>query len=116
MADVMRSEVVAIGISPTVLVSAPAGAGSVTVVNMLQIGNVDGTDPATVSLYLNKNDAGDVPVIVDVEVGAGKAVIIYSDANGKLTLENLGIADVLKASASAAGDLTAVLSYVTRTN
>lgn len=115
MADVMKSRIIPIDATSTVLLSAPPVVGNTSLIHMLQIGNVDGAAAAEVQLYLDKNGAGAVMFGNAITVDAGKIVIVYSDANGKLTLENLGVTDQLTAIASAAGDLVAVLSYIERT-
>ena len=113
MADVLKSAVVPIGAGSTELLAAVAGGTSV--IQMLQVGNVDGTSAATFDLSINKNGSGDTNVMTTIPVPVGKAVVVYSDANGKLYLSDDGTADTLDAVASVAGDLVATISYIERT-
>ena len=113
MADALKSKTVAIGTTATDLLSAVSGGE--TVIHTLQIGNVDGAAAATVDLYLNENGGGDVLFLKGLRVEAGKSVVVFSSQSGKLTLEDEGTPDALKAIASAAGDLVALISYVERT-
>jgi len=110
--DTMKSAVVPIGDSSTELLAAVAS-GS-TVVTMLQIGNVDGAAAATVSFSANKNGAGDVPFLTTLTVNPGEAKVVFSDSAGKLIIVDDGTPDTLDATASAAGDLVALISYIER--
>lgn len=113
MGDVVKSKVVAIGDSSTELLAAVSGGR--TVVSMLQIGNVDGVNSATVDLTINKNGGGDTAVLNDLNVGVGESQVVYGYSPGRLVLEDDGTPDTLDATASAAADLVAILSYVERT-
>jgi len=113
MADVLKSTVVPIGAGSTELLAAVSS--GTTVIQMLQIGNVDGTSAATFDLSINKNGSGDTDIMTLVNVDAGKSVVVFSDANGKLYLTDDGTADTLDAVASVAGDLVATISYIERT-
>ena len=114
MADVLKSKVVAIGATSTELLAAVTS--GTTVVQSLIIGNVDGVNDATFDLSINKNGGGDTTVMSSITVAAGKAVIVYSESNGKLYLESGGTAqDTIDATASAASDLVATLNYIERT-
>lgn len=113
MALAEKSTVVAIADSSTELLAAVAG--GTTTITMLQIGNVDGTNDATVDLTINKNGGGDTKFLDSLNVAAGSSVVIFSDAAGKLVLNDDGTEDTLDATASAASDLVAILSYIERT-
>ncbi len=113
MADTLKSKRVAIGTGSTELLACVAD--GTTVIQMLQVGNIDGTNDATFDLTLNKNAAGDDAIMSSITVAAGKSVVVYSDSNGKLYLNDDGTEDTLDATASAASDLVAVLSYIERT-
>lgn len=108
----MKSKTVPIGAVSTELLEAVENGK--TVVSMLHIGNVDGTNSATVDIVLNKAGAGDVTLVKDLTVAANEIQVIYSHAAGRLILDGIGTPDVLKATASAAGDLVATISYVER--
>ena len=58
--------------------------------------------------------AGGGPIAYELSK-AGKSVVVFSDANGKLYLTDDGTADTLDAVASVAGDLVATISYIERT-
>jgi len=109
----MKSKIVAIGNTATTLLTAVSG--GTTVISMLHIGNVDGTNSATVDIIINKDGGGDTTVLKNLNVAAGESQVLYSYAAGRLILEDINTADVLKATASAAGDLVATISYVERT-
>lgn len=113
MADALKSTTVAIGITATNLLTAVVGGE--TVIHTLQIGNVDGVAAATVDLALSENGGADATFLKALNVAAGKSVVVFSMQSGKLTLEDEGTPDVLKATASAAGDLVALISYIERT-
>lgn len=113
MADAMKSSVVAITTAGVTL--ATAVEGGTTVISMLQIGNVDGSNAATLDLVLNKNGGGDTTFLKSLNVAAGESQVVFSYASGRLVLEDNGTNDVLKATASADGDLVALVSYVERT-
>lgn len=113
MGDVLKSKIVAIGDTSTELLAAVEG--GTTVIQMMQIGNVDGTSEATFTLSVNKNGAGDITTITTVPVAAGKAVVVFSESAGKLYLNDDGTNDTLDATASAADDLVATISYIERT-
>lgn len=115
MADTMKSKVVAITNAGVELLGGPASAGDTTVITMLQVGNIHASSNGVLTLELNKNGAGAVAIMDNIAVDNGKAAIIYSDANGKLILENLGTADSLRASADADSVLVATISYIERT-
>ena len=113
MADTMKSKVIAIGATATELLAAVTS--GTTVITMLQIGNVDGTNDASVDLSVNKNGAGDTTFLSTANVPAGKMLPVFSSEVGKLILVDDGTPDTLDATSSAAGDLVALISYIERT-
>ena len=113
MADTLKRKRVAIGATSTELLSAVAG--GTTVIQMLQIGNIDGVNDATFDLTWNIDGAGDDAIMSSITVAAGKSVVVYSEANGKLYMIDDGTPDTLDATASAASDLVATISYIERT-
>ena len=114
MADVLKpTKTVAIGATSTELLSAVVGGTSI--INMLQIGNVDGTNDATFDLSINTAGGGDTAVMTSITVAAGKSVIVYSPSNGKVYLTDAGTPDTIDATASAASDLVATITYIERT-
>lgn len=115
MADVFKSKVVNITSAGVELLAAPGTSGDISVINMLQIGNVHGSATGALTLSLNKNGAGDTTFADNIQIETGKSAIIFSDANGKLTLENGGTADSLTAIADANNVLVAIMSYMERT-
>lgn len=113
MADVLKSKTVAIGATSTELLAAVSG--GTTVITSLIIGNVDGANAATFDLSVNKNAGGDVTIMKSINVAAGESVVVFGDATGKFYLEDSGTEDTLDATASAASDLVAIISYIERT-
>lgn len=111
--DEMKSKVVPIGTSSTELLAAVAD--GYTVISSLQIGNVDGTNAATVDLSINKNAGGDVTFLKSLNVAAGESQVIFSYNSGRLVLEDNGTPDTLDATAGTANDLVAIINYVERT-
>lgn len=113
MGDVFIGKEVAAATASTQIISCVSS--GYTIVQMLQVGNVDGSNDATFSLSVNRNGGGATTIMKDINVEAGKAVVVYSDANGKLYLNDNGTEDTLSITASAAGDLVAEISYIERT-
>ena len=113
MADTLKSKTVAIAATSTELLAAVTS--GTTVITSLIIGNVDGTNDATFDLSINKNGGGDTTVMSGITVAAGKSVVVFGEATGKLYLVDDGTADTVDATASAASDLVAIISYIERT-
>lgn len=110
MAITRQSTILAVGSSDTELLAVESGEDCVVV--SLIIGNVDGTNAATVILTLTKNGEAGVNIVSALEVAAGEAVEFFIGGKASLFLES---GDVLSATASAAGDLTATLSWLSET-
>jgi len=114
MGDVLKSKTVAIGTDSTALLSAVAN--GVTIITDMQIGNVDaGNASASASLTLNKNGAGAVTFQTGLGCLAAEMTTVFGGNKGKLYLVDDGTPDALAATASAADDLVAVISYIERT-
>ena len=113
MADTFKSKTVAIGATSTELLAAVTS--GTTIVESVVIGNVDGSNSATFDLSLNHAGGGDVTVMTGITVDAGQAVNVFGGNIGKLYLADGGTPDTLDATASAASDLVATISYIERT-
>jgi hypothetical protein len=107
MAITRKSDIVAIGASSTTILA--AGASEEIAVNSLLLGNVDGTNDATVTLHLVKSGGSSVDMVADVPVAAGEAVQVFVGGKDSLFLE---AGDALAATASAADDVNATVSYL----
>lgn len=121
-----KSAIVPIGATLTTLLT--AATGGKTTITSLRIGHVDVGDDssgdaaadATVDLALNKAGAGDVYFHANLDVAVGEAVVVASQYVGQIVLEDDDdssgdVPDVLKARASAADTLVALLSYIEHT-
>jgi len=75
-------------------------------INSLVIANIDGTNAASISVWITRSSA-DYYLLKTVSVPAD-ATLVALDKNLGLYLNE---SDILKIEASAAGDLSAVLSY-----
>ena len=75
-------------------------------INSLVIANIDGTNSATISVWITRSSA-DHYLLKTVAVAAD-ATLVALDKNMGLYLNE---SDILKIQASVAGDLSAVLSY-----
>ena len=107
MAITRKSNILAVGSSDTPLLEAESGEDCVVV--SLILGNVDGTDTATVILTLTKSGEAAVNMVSALSIAAGEAVEMFIGGKGSLFLEP---GDVLSATASAAGDIVATLSWL----
>lgn len=102
-----KSTIVAVGATSTVLLTVAALTNAA--VTSIILGNVDGVNTATVSLYLNKASAGAIAIALNIPIGPGEALQLFVGGKDSLFLE---AGDELTAVASAAGDINATLSYV----
>lgn len=96
--------------SATTIISNPASSGKVLKVNSLYVANVDGTNPAsiTVQYYSAANIGGTAfPIVFTVAVPADATVVVISKDTQIYLEENTSIG----ATASAANDLTITTSY-----
>jgi len=101
----------ALGTSAASIVSNAASSNKVFKVNTILVSNIDGTNNADVSIFLNDGAAGAGSTnraIVKTVVVPSDASLVVIDANSKLYLEeNTSIT----ALASAASDLEIIISY-----
>lgn len=107
MAITRKSDIVAVGNSDTTLLEAESAEDCVIV--SLILGNIDGTNSATVILTLTKSGESAVNIVSALPVAAGEAVEMFIGGKGSLFLES---DDKLSATASAAGDIVATLSWL----
>jgi len=99
-----KTAVQAVSTSATAIVTNSAGSGKVFKVNALYVANIDGTNSADVTVDLYRSTTA-YPIASTIAVPADASLDIISKA---IYLEE---GDVLRCTASAAGDLTAVCSY-----
>ena len=107
MANTFKNSGVAIGTSATTLYTAPAS--TTGIIHAIYISNVDGVNDASVDITVTDTSAGSTFHIM-------KSVLVPADST--LVIEkpiNLEPTDVLKALASAAGDLEAFVSVLEMT-
>ena len=101
----------ALGTSAASIVSNAASSNKVLKVNTILVSNIDGTNNADVTIYLNDGAAGAGSTnraIVKTVVVPADASLVVIDGNSKLYLEeNTSIT----ALASAASDLEIIISY-----
>lgn len=107
MAITRKSDIIAVGNTDTDLLE--AGSGEDCVVVSLIFGNVDGVADATVTVTLTKSGEAALNIVSVLPVGAGEAVELFIGGKGSLFLEP---GDILSATANAAGDVTATLSWL----
>lgn len=81
-------------------------ADKVVKVNSLVIANIDGTNAASISVWITRSSA-DHYLLKTVSVPADATLVAIDKNMGLYLMEN----DVLKCQASTAGDLSAVCSY-----
>jgi hypothetical protein len=99
-----KTAVQAVGTSATAIVTNSGGSGKVFKVNALYVANIDGTAAADITVDLFRSSTA-YPIASTISVPADASLDIMSKA---IYLEE---GDVLRCTASAAGDLTAVCSY-----
>ena len=99
-----KTAVQAVGTSATAIVTNSGGSGKVFKVNALYVANLDGTAAADITVDLFRSSTA-YPIASTISVPADASLDIMSKA---IYLEE---GDVLRCTASAAGDLTAVCSY-----
>lgn len=94
----------------TAVVSNAASSGKVFKINSLYVSNVDGTNPATItiSIYSEDDIGGTATEIVSTVAVPADATIVVVDKNGSIYLEE---DKSIGATASAANDLKVVCSY-----
>jgi len=104
MANTFKNAGVAIGTSATTLYTAPAS--TTGIIHAIYISNVDGTNNASVDITVTDTSAGQTyHIMKTVEVPADSTLVIEKPIN-------LEAGDVLKVTASVAGDLEAFASVL----
>ena len=107
MANTFKNAGVAIGDSATTLYTAPAA--TTGIIHAIYISNIDGTNDATVDITVTDSSAGTTfHIMKTVDVPADSTLVIEKPIN-------LEAGDILKAIASATGDLEAFASILEMT-
>ena len=107
MANTFKNAGVAVGTSATTLYTAPAA--TTGIIHAIYISNVDGTNDANVSITVTDTSAGATfHIMKTVSVPADSTLVIEKPINLEPT-------DVLKATASVAGDIEAFVSVLEMT-
>ncbi len=99
-----KTAVQAVGTSARAIVTNSGGSGKVFKVNALYVANIDGSASADITVDLFRSSTA-YPIASTISVPADATLDIMTKA---IYLEE---GDVLRCTASAAGDLTAVCSY-----
>ena len=108
---------VAIGNSATTIYQVPIGTDS-SVVHSIYIANVDGVNSATVNIEVSTDGAGSgsfFHVAKTVQVPADSSLILDKPINLR-NANNASAGDLIRATASATGDLEAFVSVLQITN
>jgi len=108
---------VAIGDSATTIYQVPIGTDS-SVVHSIYIANVDGVNSATVNIEVSTDGAGSgsfFHVAKTVQVPADSSLILDKPINLR-NANNASAGDLIRATASATGDLEAFVSVLQITN
>lgn len=107
MANIFKNAAVAIGNSATTIYTAPAN--TTGIIHAIYISNIDGTNDATVDITVTDTSAGSTfHILKTVDVPADSTLVIEKPINLEPT-------DILKATASSAGDLEAFASVLEMT-
>ena len=113
MANAFTNAGVAIGKSATTIYQVPIGTDS-SVVHSIYIANVDGVNAATVNIEVSTDGAGSgsfFHVAKTVQVPADSSLILDKPINLR-NANNASAGDMIRATASAAGDLQAFVSVL----
>ena len=113
MANAFTNAGVAIGASATTIYQVPIGTDS-SVVHSIYIANVDGTNSATVNIEVSTDGAGSgsfFHVAKTVQVPADSSLILDKPINLR-NANNASAGDMIRATASTAGDLQAFVSVL----
>lgn len=105
-----RTSTVALTTSAQSVVNNPAASGKVFKINAIYVANIDGTDPAdvTVNLYSQDDLGGTARKIVNTVVVPAVATLVIVSKDAPLYLEEDRSIGAL---ASASGDLELICSY-----
>ena len=113
MANAFTNAGVAIGNSATTIYQVPIGTDS-SVVHSIYIANVDGVNSATVNIEVSTDGAGSgsfFHVAKTVQVPADSSLILDKPINLR-NANNASAGDMIRATASTAGDLQAFVSVL----
>ena len=113
MANAFKNAGVAIGNSATTIYQTPAGVNS-SVVHSIYIANVDGVNAATVNIEVSTDGAGSANffhVAKTVQVPADSTLILDKPVN-LYNANNASAGDLMRATASVAGDLECFISIL----
>ena len=113
MANAFKNAGVAIGNSATTVYQVPIGTDS-SVVHSIYIANVDGVNSATVNIEVSTDGAGSANffhVAKTVQVPADSTLILDKPVN-LFNTNNASAGDLMRATASAAGDLECFISIL----
>ena len=117
MANAFTNAGVAIGATATTVYQVPIGTDS-SVVHSIYIANIDGTNSATVNIEVSTDGAGSANffhVAKTVQVPADSSLILDKPINLR-NANNASAGDLIRATASATGDLEAFVSVLQITN
>jgi hypothetical protein len=101
-----HTDVLALTTSPTAIVTNGAGSNKVFKINSIIVSNIDGINPADATVSLFRSSV-DFRLADKITVPASASLVVLS----KDTSIYLEEGDVIRASASAAGDLQCICSY-----
>ena len=113
MANAFKNAGVAIGATATTIYQTPIGVNS-SVVHSIYIANIDGTNNATVNIEVSTDGAGSANffhVAKTVQVPADSSLILDKPINLR-NANNASAGDLIRATASATGDLEAFVSVL----
>ena len=113
MANAFKNAGVAIGNTATTIYQTPIGVNS-SVVHSIYIANIDGTNSATVNIEVSTDGAGSANffhVAKTVIIPADSSLILDKPINLR-NANNASAGDLIRATASAAGDLQAFVSVL----
>ena len=117
MANAFTNAGVAILATATTVYQVPAGTDS-SVVHSIYIANIDGVNSATVNIEVSTDGAGAAGffhVAKTVQVPADSSLILDKPINLR-NANNASVGDLVRATASTAGDLQAFVSVLQITN
>lgn len=97
----------AIGTTPSAIVTNNSASGKIFKINSLVVSNVDGTNEASVTIDVFKNQSTAFNLAYTITVPADSTLVVISKDTGIYLEEN----DSIRCSASATGDLHAICSY-----
>ena len=113
MANAFKNAGVAVGATATTIYQVPIGVNS-SVVHSIYIANIDGVNAATVNIEVSTDGAGSANffhVAKTVQVPADSTLILDKPVN-LFNTNNASVGDLMRATASAAGDLECFISIL----